>query len=429
MRPRRQVVAIGLRAVDAALRIPARRGLAFVWVLLALTAPAAAQRTVAVIDATSGDDAEVAAVVGALADQLEREAPDLQPVATERRPALVGAMPDEYRSAVAAVEEALPVVRDDRAAFDDAAAIAAAIAALGRAANVPPSPTLLATIADLAFERGYAWLSTSTANAERDFALVLRLDPTRALSAVKYPPDVIKAFTRAGKAAATATLDVTSTDGATVWIDGVEVGPAPASVTLAVGLHVVTVTGLRLVTRGELFEVPAAGAKLDLAAAEASATVITHRLRRMLIATDDAGQRADLVKALVTLTGSQAAILVGRDADHAVVIWRYTPLADALGAAISTDGVPAEELLKPLRPIRIPPPVPCQPGEERVDGVCRKRAVVVPPPGPPAWWQKRWVQATIGGTLLAGIVTTVVVVATQTIGTSAFTSIGFGDDP
>jgi hypothetical protein len=393
---------------------PHRQVAVIVWVLLLLAGPAEAQKTLAVIDATSGDDADVAALVGALTEQLDHEAPDsLVAVAAERRAALVGAMPEEDRAAIADVDAAVPRARDALTKFDDKASIAAADAGLARAAGITPTATLTATIADLLFIRGRARLAKDVAGAERDFALVKLLDPSRTLNPVTYLPEVIAAFKRAGSGAASANLEVTAPEGAQVWIDGTVVGPAPAIVTLAVGLHVVTVTGLHLLSQGQLFEVPGTGATLAVAASEASATVITHRLRRQLLAATDEVARADAVAALVRLVGAQAAIVAGREAD-AVVVWRYTGGGvDALGKAEPTEGISAEELIKPSRPVRIPPPIVCDKGERLVDGVCEKIPIVIPPPPPKPWWRKRWVQATIGGTLLAGVVTTIFAVVTR----------------
>lgn len=382
--------------------------------MLLLPASAAAQRTVAVIDATAGDDPEVAAVVGALTEQLDREAKDVMvPVAAERRAALVGPVQEENRIAVADVEDALPRARDALGQFDEPKAISIADTGLTRAAGLPPSPSLMATVADLAFTRGLAQIGRDVASAERDFALVRRLDPARTLDPVRYLPEVLEAFARAGNASVETTLDVTATAGATVWVDGAEAGPAPATVTLAVGLHIVTVTGDRLLANGQLVEVPAGGATLELAAAEAPFSTIVHRLRRKLLAATDDLTRDEAVTALVRQAGAQDAFLVGR-ADGEVVVWTYSGRAGVVGdEAHPTEGVPIEDLVKLLRPVKItPPPRDCAEDERLIDGECVKFTPFVPPP-PTPWWRKRWVQATIGGTLLAGVVTTIVAVVAR----------------
>lgn len=385
-----------------------------VWVLLALGGSAAAQRVVAVVDATSGGDPEVAALVSDVGARLDQEAADvLVPVAAERRPALIGAMPEEDRAEVAEVAAALPRAREALTRFDDPAAIAAVDAGLALGAGLAPTPELVLMMADLVFLRGRAQLGRDVAAAERDFALVQRLDPPRTLDPVKHSPEVQAAYARAIKSAATATLDITAPDGAEVWIDGAEVGPAPASVTLGVGLHVVTVTGLRLLSRGQLVEVASTGSTVALDAPEASYTVIAHRLRARLIAAKSEFARTEAVAALTRLAGAQHAIVVGRH-DGAVVAWFYSTRSDALGEPRTE---PADELVKALRPPRIAPRLPpdCDDDEVLVGDECVQQ-VIIPTPTP--WYRKRWVQATIGGALLTGVLTTVIAVVTRDPGDS-----------
>jgi hypothetical protein len=263
-------------------------------------------------------------------------------------------------------------------------------------------------VAELAFVRALAEAEHSAAAATRDFALVRRLDPARTLDPVKYVPEVITLFDKAGKAGEQAALDVDAPAGAEVWVDGLSVGSAPAVVTLPAGLHVVTVTGAQLVTRGEVVEVSAKGTQVAIEAAEASGTTIVHRLRRRLADAPDDVARAEAIAAILRAVGGQDAIVVGRDATQAVVTWTYSGKSGVLGEPKAAEGRGAEDIVKPLRPIKakvITPPG----GGGGFD---------FPPPPKVPWYKRRWVQVTIGSTVVAAVLTSAIVAATQPTGLS-----------
>lgn len=361
-------------------------------------------RTVAVIDATAGatSDPDVAAYAARLETQLDREA-DLVPVASERRPALVGAIPDERRATTTYVQSALGRARDALARFDHAAAIEEADRGIGRAASIVPDAQIVSILADLAFVRGLARLGDGdSVGAARDFGLVHRLTPRRSLDPVVYLPEVIHAFEAAAKVSAMASLDVVAPAGAEVWVDGASVGPAPATVQVSEGLHAVTVGGERLVSRGLVAEATAGGVKVEVPAAEASATAIVHRLRRRVAAAATDEELTPAVAAVVRAVGAQDAVVVARGADGKVVTRLYSGRTGVLGEP-KPAGEPVD-VLKPLRPIRVVEP----PGGERP----------LPPPPPPPWYRRRWVQAGIGGAVVASVLAAVVVAVTRPVGES-----------
>lgn len=388
-------------------------------VLCAAAATAQAQRpprAVAVIDATAApvSDADVSDLAGRLEGQLERES-DLVLVVSDRRFALVGAIPDDERPVLVEARAALGRARDALARFDSKAAVDSAGAAIDRLVSLTPTAEVTALIADLALVRGLAELGAGAApEAGRSFGLVHRLAPERTLDPARYLPEVVAAFAAAGAAADMTTLDVTVPGGAEVWVDGADVGPAPASIQVAPGLHCVTITADRLVTQGELATVPASGASLTLEPVEASRTTLLQRQRRRLAAATDDATAAAAVSELLRMIGGQDAIVVGRDGDGQLVTRIYSGRGGWVGEPHPTEGRDVDTIIKPLRPIK--PVAPPDDGDGKV---------VAPPPPPEPWYRRRWVQASIGGTVVAGLLTSVVIALTRDPGHSTVDMTGF----
>jgi hypothetical protein len=387
-----------------------RAGLLAAMATMWVYGPASAQtppRAVAVIDATAGptSDPEVAALAARLEAQLDRE-DDLVLAASERRPALVGGIPDEDASGAAEARSALTRARDALARFDDRDAVAEAGRGLTRAVGLPPAPSLSALIADLAFVRALAELDRDPAAAARDFALVHRMAAGRTLDPVKYLPEAVKLFEKAAKPATPATLTIEAPAGGEIWVDGASVGAAPAELSVGIGLHAVTVTGSQLVTRGQLVELGTDGVLLRIDTAEASGTMIVHRLRRTLSGAADDLARAVAIAAILRASGGQDAIVVGRDGTGEVVTWTYSGKSGVLSEAKPGKGRDAQDIVKPIRPSKV-----------KVRDPDDGKVFPLPPPGP-SWYQKRWVQVAIGSGVVAGIVTSVIIAVTRPVGTS-----------
>jgi hypothetical protein len=372
-------------------------------------------RAVAVIDATAAatSDPEVTGLATRIEAQLDREE-DLVPVGPDRRPALVGAVADERSSALSEARSALARARDALARFDREEAIKEAECGMRRAIEIAPGAETTRLVADLAFLRGVAQFDQGKApEAAESFALVHRLDAGRKLDPIKYVPELIEVFDKAAVAGAQTSLDIDAPAGASAWLDGVEVGPAPITVQVAVGDHVVTVTGDRLVTRGQLVTAISGGTTVRLDAAEASGTIKIHRLRRRLAAAATDDERAAAVRAVVRQVGAQDAIVVGRS-NGSLVTWIYSGRTGAIVEPQPAADVEAVDVIKPLRPLR--------PAQLPGDGITKP----LPPPVP--WYRKRWVQASIGGTIVASVIATVVVVLSQPEGTSPVGGVGFGGE-
>jgi hypothetical protein len=375
-------------------------------------------RAVAVIDATADvtSDPPVTTFAARLESQLDRET-ELVPVAPEQRPALVGAIPDRRRAATQEARSAVGRARAALARFDHAGAVGEAERGVRRLLDLAPDDEITNLVADLVFARGLARLGQGDPGAaSADFALVHRLAPGRTLDPVRHRPQVIEQFERAAAAGALTQLTVDAPAGAEVWIDGAAIGPAPVTVAVGEGLHAVVVTGERLVPRGLLVEARGAEATARLETADATGTMIVHRLRRRLAAADDDEARRGAVAAIVRTVGAQDAVVVGRDEAGALVTRLYSGRTGELGEARPVEGLEPRDVLAPIRPL--PPPRLPEPDGRRL-----------PPPPPSPWYERRWAQVGIGSSIAAGVLGAVVFAMTRPTGESQLETARWRGDP
>jgi hypothetical protein len=141
---------------------------------------------------------------------------------------------------------------------------------------------------------------------------------------------------------------------------------------------------------------------------EASGTTIVHRLRLRLAAASDELARAEAIAAILRAVGGQDAIVVGRDASGALVTTTYSGKSGVLSETKAASGRGATDIVKPLRPIKAKVRFPDDNGDEPT----------LPPPPPVPWYKRRWVQVTIGTSVVAAVLTSAIVAATQPTGTS-----------
>jgi hypothetical protein len=372
-----------------------RAQLVGVCALCALATPAHAdeRRKVAVID-LSGDP-EAKDLRNALYGELIRHWA-LQPLETEGlNDALQGDFLDEDH---AGLERARAKRADADAAIGRFDAAAAATAAQdGEHALVEVAPTAAAgACADLAFVAGAAELDQHRANeASVAFAFVRRLDPARKPDPVRYPPEIIAAYAAAAAIRpAKAHLDVRGPG--RVWIDGVDRGTAGAF-EVDVGLHLVQLVGPGLVTAGQVVRIER-DQSVDIAAPPASLELQVRRARRELAQLpDDAVARAGAMKQLADLLQVHDAVLIWkRKGDGRLLVQTWRDRAPGFSALREHATEPAGEVLEPLSP-----PKPPEPDSD-----------VKPPPftppvhgeDEPRWYQKRWVQASVAGGVVVGVV-------------------------
>jgi hypothetical protein len=362
--------------------------------------PVVAVPVVAVVDVTGRDDgrALARAVQAAIARQVTRR-PVAEPVAA----VLTGPRSDEDTAAVATASRALTLARDAVAHFDRVTAVRQITAGVASLVTAAPTSETIGLLSELLFAEGIAHATDGDVTAATTaFAAVRRLDPARQIDPRTYLPDVVWAFTAAGRPLATAPLSVRVTGGsaAEIWVDGVLAGPAPQVIPVAVGTHLVSATGPDITTTGARVTVSAgAPATIELAVAAAPVPVVAARWRRRLAAAGDDASRSAALAGLATAVGAgEVVMVVERGAGLGLRVWHRG--ATAPGPVHATDG----DIPPGVLPGSVPPPSVVTtggPGESRGDRDDDDHR----------WWQRRWVQASaLGGVLVitAGVITAVV---------------------
>ncbi len=105
------------------------------------------------------------------------------------------------------------------------------------------------------------------AEADQLFALAARLAPERAITIAEFAPDVVAAYGAAAAAErprVAVELTVPGVERATVEVDGRLIGPAPQTLELAVGQHVMVARAPGYTARGRGFAVTADGGRVEL---------------------------------------------------------------------------------------------------------------------------------------------------------------------
>ncbi len=356
----------------------------------------AERRTVAVIDLSADPAAE------ALATELYAiltNHPDLQPINyTFIRP-LKGDFADEDRPSIEAATRAKQEAAEFIVQLDFRNAEAAATRGTLMLTNVRPTSEALGLYAELAFAAGQAGLKLRKPNdASLAFGLSHRLDSAKRPDPTRYEPDIVQAYQLAAtKTATPASLEVQGTG--TVWIDGVDRGPAPGTFEVSAGLHLVQLSGPDRETRGQQVHVPQTTA-VEIEAAPATDERKVERARIDLARTKDAASRAGAVKKLAQLLGVGDAVLIEKDPDGRLLVQTWRDRAPGFSGMVEHKEGRAGDLLVPLAPPRrIVPPKP--------DIVIAPPIAVQTP-----LVRKRWFQGAIAGGVIA-IATTIILVATQ----------------
>lgn len=360
-------------------------------------AHAGERRKVAVVD-LSGDP-QATTLRNAIDDELQGHwalrALNIS-VATE----LQGAIESEDAEPLAQAKKALDDAEDALTQFNykDAALRAEA----GRVELTKVSPTeMVGPYTELTLVLGQALLGQRKPDdAARAFALVHRLDPMRQLDPARYLPEIVQAYGLASPKSETAKLQISGKGRA--WIDGVDRGTAPGSFEVGEGAHVVQLTGPDRVTRGVEVIVPKQPA-IEIPDQPASEDLKVRRARLALHNALDPAARAGAMQELARLLDVHDAVLIDlRDGALEVQTWRDR--APGFSQLVAYHAQKPTELLSPLAPPR-PPEEPTK--------------LVVPfTPPPPVdetpWYRKRWVQASVAGGVVIGIVSSILY-ATRTV--------------
>lgn len=262
---------------------------------------------------------------------------------------------------------------------------------------VPSVAAVPRLYSQLAFIRGQALLGIprDAPEAPKQFALAHRLDPSFVPDAARYLPDVVQAFENAKKKwPGKGTLVVAGRG--RLWIDGREVGSAPAEIEVDEGPHVVWLTGGERMTSANTIVVEAAPkkTKLDLGDAPADIKTKLRRARAALRNAPDPAARAAAMKQLADLIGVRDALLLKSVNGNLV----YQTWCD--GACPEKPGFSKLEEVKKKKPV------------ELLEGLAPPKAKIETPkiekPKPIVderrWYQRRPVQVTIGIGIIAAVI-------------------------
>jgi hypothetical protein len=354
--------------------------------------PASAERrTVAVVDLSASEPAKQ--LGNALYLALVNHAA-LRPLDNpDFTVALQGPFADEDAERVVAARRAKQEANDYLTQLDDVNAARTAGRGMEELASVMPTSEVLGVYAELAFAYGQAQLGLRKPNdASLAFQLAHRLDPSRRPDPTLYPPNIVQAYNAAAnKSTIAAKLEVKG-DGR-VWIDGVERGPANASFDTSEGLHLVQLSGPERETRGKQVQLPqTTPAPVEIEGAPASEVLKVQRARIALAKVRDDAERASAMKRLGELLGVRDAVLIMRGEDDVLLVQTWRIPEPGFSKLVVHRNEPPIDLLTPLAP---PPP------KEEPSGPI----VVIPPViDDRSWYQRRWVQASIAGTVVLGIV-------------------------
>jgi hypothetical protein len=279
-----------------------------------------ARRPIAVIDLAN--DPQVRDVAYKLLDLLASHV-ELAPPAISDGAALVDKLPPDDDLGLIDAQRKRMAAEQNLAQRNFREAAIAATEGQEILLHVAPQ-TAISTYADLALALGQSRLGEKRdAEALAAFSLVYRLDPRRTLDDLHYLPEVVKMFESVKQAGPElGTIAVRGTGRA--WIDGVEVGTAPGEFQVALGRHVVWLTGLLRDTDGT--EVTVVAGKSAVATIEDGPLTRPQKVARFRAALSqarDAGERASAMAALAAFVNVHEAVLLSLQNGQIVwQIWR-----------------------------------------------------------------------------------------------------------
>jgi hypothetical protein len=344
------------------------------------------RRTVAVVSLT--DDAVATRLHKLLYDQLQthwalRTLGD-PTLATALQGPLVADDGEDLH--LKAAKEDLARAEDFLSQFDYARAATDASGAQNELLWVSPEK-MTALYADATLVLGQARLGDGkNADAQRAFGLVHRLDPMRRLDPGRYLPEIVDFYSRSAPSTDPRKLQVIGKGH--VWIDGLDRGTAPGTFEVGAGEHIVQLTGIDRITRGEL--VAADSASVEIPDQAALPTLQVQRRRIELAHAPDPAARAGRMQELARLLDVHDAVLIEKRGDGLEVqTWRDR--APGFTELHAYHGQKPIDLLLPLAPAKAPelPPITF-PNPPHVDTT--------------PWYGKRWVQASAVSVVVVGIV-------------------------
>jgi hypothetical protein len=346
------------------------------------------RRTVAVVSLS--DDAVATRLRKALYDQLQthwalRSLGDATLDAALEGPLVSDDGEDLH---LKAAREDLARAEDFLSQFDYGHAIKEALGAQEQLSWVEPR-LMIPIYADVTLILGQAYLGDGKRDlAQNAFALVHRLDPVRRLDPGRYLQEIVDAYNQSAPSSTTRKVQVVGKGHA--WIDGTDRGVAPGTFDVGMGEHIIQLTGVERITRGEL--VLAESTSVEIPDQVASRVLQVQRRRIELAAAPDPAARAGVMLELAHLLDLHDAVLIIKRGDElAVQTWRdQAPGFSELH--VYRDQRPIDILL-PLAPAK-------NPDEPHIAIPFTPKPHVDETP----WYQKRWVQASAVSVVVVGIV-------------------------
>lgn len=359
---------------------------------LARSAPGPApRRPLAIIDVVGTPQSQ--ALANTLSAALLSNA-QLAPVSDANlAAALVGPLEDVEDAPLATATRALVEAEQSLGTFETSVAIARATSAMTELQRADPTAAHLAVYAELAFVCGRAALTDKNpAQASRWFALTARLAPTFTPDRGRYVSNVIAAYDNARRPDAVL-VPLSITGNGEIVVDGIVLGPAPMTIPVTPGPHLVHLVSPEHVPVSAQIDAVAPTATLQLTALVAPPQIVVARLRRVLQTAPDATGRGAAITKMAKLAGVHDAVVISRDSagDLALTTWRD-----------QAPGFATPERATRTTPERIfariaPPPALTDPFGPR-----GPIGPMLPRPTSERWYQKRWVQASVvGGVLLS----------------------------
>ncbi len=247
-----------------------------------------------------------------------------------------GELRDALEAPLAASEDRLAQARSLLAAAKDAYAGFQFEKALEELAQINPllsdqhfSDKLTEILAERYVLEGLVYVGAKKpSRAEAAFAVVKQLRPERKLDPATYHPRIVALFDKAGAdAGAAVSVEIDSTPGAHVWVDGKEVGKAPAKLSLALGTHYVNVQADGFIPIGRAIEVTSETKPLSFPLKAAPAEARARHLRDSLMASSSPGDISAAAAGICALAEADLVVIVRNREGSAfeAAVYRCTP--------------------------------------------------------------------------------------------------------
>jgi hypothetical protein len=279
-----------------------------------------------------------------------------------------GDLREALEAPLAASEDRLAQARSLLAAAKDAYAGFQFERALEQLARVNPllaeqhySDKLAKILAERYVLEGLVYVGAKNpSRAEAAFAMVKRLRPDRKLDPATYHPRIVELFAKAGTGkGAEVPVQIDSTAGARVLVDGAEVGEAPTAISLAAGTHYINLDAPGQVPMGRAVEVTPETAHLSFPLKAAPAEARARRLRDQLMASKSPDELAAAANGICALVEANVVVIIRNreGATFEAAVYRCEPadlsdwvaLPSAQFFAALGPAVPGEERRAPDR--------------------------------------------------------------------------------